>query len=155
MLLISTRDKQFRIGNHQGFTLVEVLVALIILAIGLLALAGLQSSGLRNNNSAYYSSQATIHAYDILDRMRANREYARSGQYQIDIDEDPGSDLPEVVKDDLEVWKASLADALPGPGDGSISVQDSQATIVIQWYESDKDADNGSTPEEFQTVSRL
>lgn len=55
-----------------GFTLVEVLVAVIVLAIGLLGLAGLQATSLRNNQSSYNRGQATELAYDIADRMRAN-----------------------------------------------------------------------------------
>ncbi len=58
--------------NDKGFTLIEVLIAMLILAIGLLGLAGLQATSLRNNMSAYNRSQATLLAYDMADRMRAN-----------------------------------------------------------------------------------
>lgn len=58
--------------KHSGFTLIEVLIAVVILAVGLLGLAGLQAAGLSNNQSAYNRSQATQLAYDIADRMRAN-----------------------------------------------------------------------------------
>ncbi len=57
--------------QQQGFTLIEVLVAVVVLSIGLLGLAGLQTTGLRNNQSAYYASQAAIYANDIFERMRA------------------------------------------------------------------------------------
>jgi len=55
-----------------GFTMIEVLIAVLVLSIGLLGLAGLQAASLRNNHSAYLRSQATILAYGIADRMRAN-----------------------------------------------------------------------------------
>jgi type IV pilus assembly protein PilV len=55
-----------------GFTLLEVLITLIVLSVGLLGLAGLQTMSLRNNHDAYLRSQATIQAYDIVDRMRAS-----------------------------------------------------------------------------------
>lgn len=58
--------------NNKGFTLIEVLIAMLVLAVGLLGLAALQVTGLRNNLSAYHRSQATILAYDMADRMRAN-----------------------------------------------------------------------------------
>lgn len=55
-----------------GFSLIEVLIALLVLALGLLGLAGLQVTSLKNNLSAYNRSQATLLAYDLADRMRAN-----------------------------------------------------------------------------------
>jgi len=65
--------------KHKGFTLIEVLVSMIVLAIGLLGLAGLQMSSLRNNLSAYHRSQATQLAYDMADRMRTNIADAKLG----------------------------------------------------------------------------
>ncbi len=58
--------------TNTGFTLIEVLIAMLVLAVGLLGLAGLQATSLRNNQSAYNRSQATQLAYDLADRMRAN-----------------------------------------------------------------------------------
>lgn len=55
-----------------GFTLIEVLMALLIMAIGLLGLANLQIISLKNSQSAYNRSQATLIAYDVIDRMRLN-----------------------------------------------------------------------------------
>jgi type IV pilus assembly protein PilV len=59
-------------NKNAGFTLIEVLIAMVVLAVGLLGLAGLQVTSLRNNQSAYNRSQATQLAYDLADRMRAN-----------------------------------------------------------------------------------
>ena len=66
----SVKPEKYR---SQGFTLIEVLIAIIVLSIGLLGLAGLQLTSLRNSNSAYTRSQAVILSYDIVDRIRANR----------------------------------------------------------------------------------
>lgn len=63
----------FKLMNKStGFTLIELLVAVLVLSVGLLGLAGLQVTGLKNNQNAYYRSQATQLAYDMGDRMRAN-----------------------------------------------------------------------------------
>ena len=72
---------QRRIKSQRGFTLIEVLIAIVVLAIGLLGLAGLQASSLKNNTSAYTRSQAQLLAYDMLDRLRANREGVINGSY--------------------------------------------------------------------------
>lgn len=60
------------IRKADGFTLIEVLVAIVVLATGLLGLAGLQVWGVRNTNNAYLRSQATLLANDMAERMRAN-----------------------------------------------------------------------------------
>ena len=57
-----------------GFTLIEVLVALLIVALGMLGNAMLQLQGMKNSNDAYLRSQIGLFAYDIADRIRANRE---------------------------------------------------------------------------------
>lgn len=70
-------------SKNSGFTLVEILVALLVLAIGLLGLALLQTSGLRLNTNSYSRSQATFLAYDIIDRMRANVAGFQAGSYDV------------------------------------------------------------------------
>jgi type IV pilus assembly protein PilV len=59
---------------ESGFTLIEVLVALLIVALGMLGNAMLQLQGMKNSNDAYLRSQISIFAYDIADKIRANRE---------------------------------------------------------------------------------
>lgn len=61
-----------RVSGQRGFTLLEILVAIVVLSIGLLGLAGLQVVSLTNNQTAHYRSIATQQAYDMADRMRAN-----------------------------------------------------------------------------------
>ena len=58
--------------THTGFTLIEVLIVMLLLAVGLLGLAALQTSTLRSNLAAYKHGQATQLLYDMSDRMRAN-----------------------------------------------------------------------------------
>lgn len=66
-----------------GFTLIEIMVALLIFSIGLLGLAMLQATSLKFNNDSYMRTQATILAYDLIDRMRANKVAADAGNYCI------------------------------------------------------------------------
>jgi len=57
----------------RGFTLIEILIALVIFSIGLLGLAGMQLRGSEGTNMAYFRSQATLLAQDMAERMHANR----------------------------------------------------------------------------------
>jgi len=66
---------------QSGFTLLEVMVAIVVLSLGLLGLAGLQAASLRNNQTAYYRGIATQQAYDMADRIRANLAGVRAGNY--------------------------------------------------------------------------
>lgn len=59
-------------SHHRGFTLIEVMVALVILAVGLLGMASLMARSQKSNESAYSRSQATLLAYDFVERMRTN-----------------------------------------------------------------------------------
>lgn len=67
--------------KQDGFTLLEVLIALLVLSIGLLGLASLQTVGLRSNQMATMRTQATHRAYDISDRMRANQSGVAAQNY--------------------------------------------------------------------------
>jgi type IV pilus assembly protein PilV len=70
------RKLHYNAARSGGFTLIEVLVSLVILAIGLLGIAKLMLFSSHSNDSAYLRSQATALAYEILDDMRANRQEA-------------------------------------------------------------------------------
>lgn len=60
--------------SYKGFTLIEVMVAFFILAVGLLGMAALLTTSVRSNQSAYYRTQAAYLAEDMADRIRANRD---------------------------------------------------------------------------------
>ena len=70
---MNSLDTRFAI---EGFSLIEVLVALFVLAVGLLGLAALQTTGLKFSHQSYERTQATLQAYDITDRIRANKSGA-------------------------------------------------------------------------------
>lgn len=116
--------------GQRGATLIETLVALLVLSIGLLGVAGLQMQALRGNHGAHLRSQATMLAHDIADRMRANRTLALTGVYNIAVGDVPtGATLAAL---DLAAWKESLDDILP-EGDGAVVLVGNIATITVQW----------------------
>jgi type IV pilus assembly protein PilV len=68
-------------SNQRGFNLIEVLVTIVVLAIGLLGLAGLQAHSLKNSHSSLYRTIASQQAYDIADRIAANLAGVAAGHY--------------------------------------------------------------------------
>lgn len=144
--MLSSRKKQ------HGFTMLEVLVSMIVIALGLLGYAGLQAAALKNSNTAYLRSQATMLSHDIVERMRANRAVALAGNYNVAIGSAGGGG--GVVGSDLTEWKRNLAQSLPA-GDGAVAVAgvgaaQGQAQITIQW-----DDDGDGTPTSFIMQTRL
>ena len=59
-------------SQQRGFTLLEALIAVVIIAIGLLGLSGMQMISLRNTNEGFLRTQATASANDMAERIRAN-----------------------------------------------------------------------------------
>jgi len=76
------RQKPLFRTAQAGFTLIEALVSIVVLAVGLLGLAFLQAQGMAFNTASYTRTQATLAAYDLVDRMRANPVAALTGAYQ-------------------------------------------------------------------------
>ena len=124
-----------------GSSLVEVLVAALVLSIGLLGLASLQATSLHFNVSALHRSAATDLAYDITDRMRANRAAALDEAYDGQAFADTPPACAEVTlsgtraQRDLQAWTTQLACQLP-QGMGAIDRTDDVVTVRIQWDDS-------------------
>lgn len=119
--------------QQAGLTLIEILVALLVLSIGVLGMARLQAASLRANHNAYLRSQAVILAYDMADRLRANLPPAMAGEYDIALGAAAAGS--GVVLDDLTEWKDALSAVLPS-GDGAVEVDGNAVTIVVAWDDS-------------------
>lgn len=146
------RRNPAKASHQRGATLIEVLVAVLILSVGLLGLAGLQMTALKSNHSAYYRSQATLLAYDIIDRMRANRADALNGVYDIaikneacDPDLEPSGTL---AQRDVAEWLNSLSCMLSGDARGSVVRNGRLFTVSIEWN------DNRGRIEDVQEADR-
>ncbi|MCS4502830.1 hypothetical protein KBTX_03588 [wastewater metagenome] len=120
-------------GHSRGFTLIEVLVALLVLSVGLLGLASLQTSGLRLSDSSYLRSQAVLAGYDLIDRIRLDRQdapdYDTSGNF---VDES-GDVSVQQFKD----WVSTQLSRLPS-GAASVDCDGTSAvcTVRIRWNDS-------------------
>jgi len=95
-----------------GFTLLEVMIALVIFSIGLLGLAGLQSAGIRNNQLSYTRTIATQLTYDMGDRIRNNPgiNYQAVAAANADCNTVPCNATTMAALDRYE-WNAVITDA--------------------------------------------
>jgi type IV pilus assembly protein PilV len=140
-------------GKRQaGFTLVEVLVALLIISIGLLGIAAMQSLALRNTGSSMERSQAVIQTYSYLDLLRASRDQATNGELDMGMTCNPDN-LPE-SKDVQRTWIAQLHQTLGPQSCGQVEcLGGGKCTIVVQW--NDSRADGGSETQQLVTETVL
>ena len=134
---------------NNGFTLIEVLIAMLIVAIGLMSIAALQFRGLQYSHDAYLRSQVNILAYDMADRIRLNRndapDYdAQVTNYTIPVTRPAGcvqtgaGSMGDVLND-VACWREQLYDALPPGSTADISrdVGNNLFTIELKWTDRD------------------
>lgn len=133
--------------RQHGFSLLEILIALVILSIGLLGLAALQTMSLRMGHDSYQRTQATMLAYDMVDRIRANPAGLAAGRYDtVAFTDNPtGADCvtstctsDDLANYDIRTWQTTLAAKL-SQGQGSIDTDavTAQRTFTIKWREND------------------
>ncbi len=105
-----------RSTQNTGFTLIEVLVTVVILAVGLLGLAGLQVSSLNSQLESYQRAQAVLLLEDMASRIRSNAAAAKFGSYVegndygLQVEDDCASKIVTAERDLCE-WNAALAGA--------------------------------------------
>jgi type IV pilus assembly protein PilV len=136
--------------RHAGFTLVEVLVALVVLAVGLLGIAGLYVEGLRAGRTAVYRSAAVTLASDMADRIRANPggNYAGNGPgtgANNGCVNGAGDCNPNMLaQDDWWRWMRDVGRRLPAGATTTVTVQPlppvTQYVITVSWPEVGQEA---------------
>lgn len=122
-------------GLHAGYTLLEVMIALLVFSIGLLGMAAMMVSAVRGNHQAYHHSQATYIADSIADGLRGNLAAVNSGGYDTGgfISTHGGSSCSpcapeELAARNLQTWAAMAANQLPG---GEINIDCDQIAAPI------------------------
>lgn len=130
-----------QIGVQSGVSLIEVLVAIVILSIGLLGIAGLQLTSFRFIHNANLTYQAALQANDMADRIRANAVGRDNGNYNniTGIGADPGciasSCSPgQLAATDAFEWNTANSRLLPS-GSGTVTGLAGQFTITVLWTE--------------------
>lgn len=127
------------ITNQQGFTLVEVMIAFLVMAVGLIGMAGLQNASVSNNQSAYLRTQAMVLAFDMVERIRSNRVGAVSGTGGYSgvagsavsgCNTTAGCTQANLASNDVYEWLQSVQNNLPD-GAGRICADNNPATVLI------------------------
>jgi len=112
---------------QEGMTLIEVLVAMLILGVGLLGAAMVQLNALKYTDSSRMTSQASFIAYDLLDRIRANS----GADYTITP---PSSPNLNVARDqDLYDFRTNITAFGGATATGTVALNQRVYTITISW----------------------
>ena len=160
MYITMKMKKITTLKSENGFSLLEVMIALVIFSIGLIGLAGLQSASLSYNHSAYLRTQATYLAYNILDKMRANPNAAKNGNYDLATYTYQGvsnncyynatgsCNSLQLAQTDIYEWKQAI-NTLPG-GKGKVETTISSGVYV---YEVTMQWTDPSTPSNATTIT--
>lgn len=122
--------------KQNGLGMIEILVAVLILAIGLLGMASLQVNSLKMTSDSQNRSQAVLLANDIIERARANRENLASyvvAAKSVSCDNTFKLDTSKAVAvNDVAAWQNELACLLPS-GQGSVSQSGNIITVTVSW----------------------
>ena len=150
--------------DQRGVTLIEILVTLLVTAIGLLGLASMQLVNLKNINNSQYRTQATILAYSMAEKMRSNQAGVSNGSYDdIDGDEsDPACSpctVDQIARLDAYKWN-QLIDAsaenggLPEGAKGTVTVRGNGLyDIVVSWEEQTRSSQGGGIEQKNLTLT--
>lgn len=156
--------KPIRHSQSAGFTLMEVLVAAVVLGIGILGLVTLMVTSMKSDQSSFYRATASALIYDMADRIRNNSTEAKAGAYDnVDtsgtIPSDPGCIKSSsgctpsaLAQEDIREWANNFvnvngvthyASSLPnGIGTVTRNTTNNQFTITVKWNETDWDKTN-------------
>lgn len=117
--MTETAGVRWKIRQHdRGFTLIEVLIALLVLSIGLLGVAALQTVALRTGQAADMRTRAVLAAMDMAERMRANPAGVAAGHYDVSRHGMPlRGTASGAARTDLAAWRAALARLPDGRGE--------------------------------------
>jgi type IV pilus assembly protein PilV len=153
--------------SQKGASMIELLVAILIFAFGLLGLAGLQTKTLAYSQTSLYRSQAAALTDDLLDRMRVDRANARAGNWNSTATT-PLADYTDWLSEvttALPSGAATVAVVVPVAGASAPDPSQGSVTITITWDESRANSSSpaSSTPASgvaastarFTTVSQL
>lgn len=159
MMKQRVRRPALLLSYQRGVGLIEILVAVLILSLGLLGMAGLQANALKANQGSYTRSQAVMLSYYILDAMRADRANAIGLAYNMAATCLPGAiTTADLAGNTRRDWLTSLRDNLGDANTtcGAIACDsDGNCTVSITWDDSRAAGGTAQTIQTFETRSRI
>jgi type IV pilus assembly protein PilV len=159
MTMQSFQGPRLRLESQRGVGLIEILVAVLILSLGLLGMAGLQANALKANQGSYTRTQAVMLSYYILDAMRADRGNAINLSYNMNATCLPGAiTTADLAGNTRRQWLTSLRDNLGDANTtcGAITCDaDGNCTVSITWDDSRAAGGTAQTIQTFETRSRI
>lgn len=148
--------------QQRGASLIEVLITVLILAIGLLGLSALQLSSLRNNQSAMQRSVAVLQSYTIIEAIRADPESAKKGAFNIDFGKKIGSNTgsDSFAATVQKMWLEQLEKTLGSEAQGKVSCTQKQCSITVRWndkasQEGELTAANANNPDMREVITEV
>ena len=120
-----------------AFSLLEVLISVVVLAVGLLGIAGMQLNMIRYNHSAQMRSIAIAQVNNMIDRMRANYAGVKAGQYNTisGIPAEPNCTTctaAQIAQKDAHNWNTMNSKLLPS-GQGMVVGNGNNYTVTLRW----------------------
>ena len=162
MRLTNFPNKKKSCCKQQGLTMIEVLVAILIVSIALIGTAALQMNAMKMNESSQFRNQAVFLSSDLIERMEANKTNLQS--YFVSATNCPTSPpapsdncntavctSSDLVAYDLAQWENSVASTLPGCS-WKVFVEGRTATITLTWQEK-RGAQTYDTSGQLETFS--
>lgn len=147
--------------SQHGSSLLEVLIAVLILAIGMLGMAALQSITLKNTNSSSARSQAIIQTYSLFDTLRLNRTLAATGTYNVSSWTCEAATAAAGSTADYGVFNTWLGQVQATLGDPAACGRlvcvpaESSCEVAIKWDDSRATGGTIGVPQTVSTFSRL
>lgn len=146
-------------GKQRGVGLIEVLIAVLILAVGMLGIAALQTITLRNVGTSAERTQAVFQTYAMLDTMRAQRATAVAGSFNTGADYKCSASNSMGTPGSLDGWlddlKQTVAPTACGRIDCTTATGVTTCIVGVKWSEERATGAVTQPPPPVETTSRL
>ena len=146
-----TKSAKCKAASNRGFSLLEVMIALLVLSIGMLGIAGLQAAAVRHNEDAKIRTQASFAMNSIINRMKAKieLEIRRDNKTRLEVVNAYATTTPATncnpqlsdIANELACFKAEVDELFPEAAVSMVDNGDRTININVKWYNRDLSRD--------------